>query len=638
MTKSFAALRFTFGLAVLLAVVCLVYRPGLGGAFRLDDFQNLGLLDAVDDLDTVLLFVASGAAGPGGRPVALASFLLNYASWPSDPAGFLTTNLLIHLLNGVLLIWLAFRLALRRGVAEGPAAMAALAAGALWLLHPMFASTTLYAVQRMTSLSVTFVFAGLVGYVAAREGFAGRPRAAAAGIVASIGLGTLLAVLSKENGALLPAFAWLIDAVFFGRGTVTGATEPAWLRRLRLAATRLPALAIVAYAVYKAPGLPGSYVGRDFTLGERLLTEPRVLFDYLRLLLAPARSALGLFHDDYRISRGLLDPASTVVALVAWTALIAAAVAWRRRAPMFFFAIAWFLIGHALESTVFPLELYFEHRNYLPAAGLALALPLAALGLELRLRRLAFWVGSAYVGLFAFVLFETASEWGEPGVAAYLWYQERPDSERALQSYAQSLAATRRFDALTVLFDGAVRRFPDKAAYPLQLLITRCIAGQTVAPAEIENAAAVGRRARINYAAGDSLDKLANLVIDERCHGMGKADVIALAEAFLANPQYRGNGVVAYQLYLSEARLYDSEDDFERTLASLEAARTVRDYPEIHLMIAAVLSSKGRFDEALAGLDAAYDRLSPYAPTARIWRRKIDELRRAIVKASPAKR
>jgi len=103
--------RFALGLAALLAGVWLVYAPGLNAAFRLDDFQNLGLLDQVVDLDTLLLFVTSGSAGPGGRPVALASFLLNQVAWPVDPSAFLKTNLQIHLLNGVLLAWLTLQLA-----------------------------------------------------------------------------------------------------------------------------------------------------------------------------------------------------------------------------------------------------------------------------------------------------------------------------------------------------------------------------------------------------------------------------------------------------------------------------------------------------------------------------------------------
>lgn len=626
--------HFACGLAMLLAGVWLVYAPGLDAAFRLDDFQNLGLLDQVDDLDTLLLFVTSGSAGPGGRPVALASFLLNQVAWPVDPSAFLKTNLLIHLLNGVLLAWLTLLLARRRSIAEGPASVAALAAGALWLLHPMFASTTLYAVQRMTSLSVTFVLAGLVGYVAARGVATRRPWVGAVGIVAAIGLGTTLAFFSKENGALLPALAWLVDAAFF-KGNPEA---PRWLRRLRVGMTRLPALAIVAYAAYKLPTMPAAYVGRDFTLGERLLTECRVLFDYLRLLLMPVRSSLGLFHDDYEISRSLVDPPGTLAAVVGWMALVAGAVAARRRAPLFAFAVGWFLVAHSVESSVFPLELYFEHRNYLPAAGLAMAAALAVAGLEIRLRRLAFWVGSAYVGLLSFVLFETATQWGEPGVAATLWYREHPNSERALQTYAQALAAARRFDALTVLFEDAVARFPDKAAYPLQLLITRCIAEQPVTPAELESAATVGRRARIDYAASETLDKLGTLAIDRRCEGVNNASVLMLTDAFLTNAQYRGNGVVAYQLYLSKARLYDAEGDFRRTLESLEAARSARDYPEVNLMIAAVLTAKGHYDEAVAGLDAAAARLPPYAPSSRIWRRKIGELRQAIVNYKPVKR
>src|SRR5690606_10603290 len=107
-----------------------------------------------------------------------------------------------------------------------------------------------------------------------------------------------------------------------------------------------------------------------FTLLERALTQPRVLFDYVSSLLLPWGPRLSLFRDDYPLSTGLLSPVSTALALAGWIALIGAAIALRKRIPAFSVGLGIFLVGHSLESSVFLLLIYFERRTYLPAVGL----------------------------------------------------------------------------------------------------------------------------------------------------------------------------------------------------------------------------------------------------------------------------
>ena len=133
-------------------------------------------------------------------------------------------------------------------------------------------------------------------------------------------------------------------------------------------------LAAMAYVYWSNPQwLWAGYDLRSFTLFERLLTEGRVLWFYLGLIVFPQLEHLGLYHDDIAISTGLFTPWTTLPALVglAWLAFLS----WwtRTRAPLVSFGIAWFLIGHAMESTVLPLEIAHEHRNYLPLLGILLA-------------------------------------------------------------------------------------------------------------------------------------------------------------------------------------------------------------------------------------------------------------------------
>jgi hypothetical protein len=112
------------------------------------------------------------------------------------------------------------------------------------------------------------------------------------------------------------------------------------------------------------------YATRNFSLYERLLTETRVLWDYIRWILVPDTNAYTFYYENYPLSTGLLSPLSTLFAALGIMALLVLVVVLRKRLPWLSFGIGFFLAGHALESTVIALELVFEHRNYVPSYGL----------------------------------------------------------------------------------------------------------------------------------------------------------------------------------------------------------------------------------------------------------------------------
>ena len=185
----------------------------------------------------------------------------------------------------------------------------------------------------------------------------------------------VLGLLSKENAILLPLYLAVIEWCLWRqdaqrRRTTRRRRAATWFFAVTLLAPLLVGLALFAWQ----PGLLlDGYASRPFTLGERLLTEARVLWFYVGLVLLPTPARLGLYHDDIATSTGLLEPWTTLLALDGWLVVLMAALLLRRRAPAFTFGVLWFLAGHALESTVVPLEIAHEHRNYLPSFGLLFA-------------------------------------------------------------------------------------------------------------------------------------------------------------------------------------------------------------------------------------------------------------------------
>ncbi|MBW8721239.1 MAG: pilus assembly protein PilF [Polaromonas sp.] len=349
-----------------------IYWPGLQGGFFFDDGPSILFAQGVRleklSLESIHQAFVSGGAGPSGRPVAQFSFALNYYFSGFDPFFFKATNLAIHLACG----FLVFSLALRFLTAAIPPAKqdnALIASGfvaASWLLQPIQLLAVLHVVQRMASLSAFFLLAALLLHMRGRQqgGRTGAMWMALAWVVL-----WPLSFLSKETGALFPLFVLAWEAIL--RRAASGGLD-----RFARGFVALVGLILIAGAVYVLLGrsqwLWAGYDLRPFSLLERLMTEGRILWFYLGLMVAPRIDAFGLYHDDIAISTGLFSPWTTLPAMLGLGGLVWLTWRLRKSAPLAAFGIAWFLIGHALESTVLPLELAHEHRNYLPLLGVLL--------------------------------------------------------------------------------------------------------------------------------------------------------------------------------------------------------------------------------------------------------------------------
>jgi len=69
----------------------------------------------------------------------------------------------------------------------------------------------------------------------------------------------------------------------------------------------------------------------------------------------------------------LVPAVSTVPAVLGWRAA-SAVIRRQKEGPIVAFGVLFFLGGHLLESTILPLEIAHEHRNYLPMYGILLML------------------------------------------------------------------------------------------------------------------------------------------------------------------------------------------------------------------------------------------------------------------------
>ena len=371
-----SAVRFVIGCTLLLLGV-LIYWPGLSGGFFFDDSVNIlepaGVQLKSISYESLLNVWESGTGGPLQRPISMLTFAANYYFSGFTPFWFKLTNLLIHCVNGMLVYFLGLML-LR---ATNPSTdrllsvrLVAAVVAALWAFNPIQLTSVLYVVQRMTSLSSMLVLMALILHIGARQ----RQGSSWANLViylAAWGVFLPLAVLSKETGVLFLLYVATYEGLLH-RNFAGGLDRFA---KLYLVLLGLAGIGLLLYlGLDPGHGLLGGYRDRTFTFTERILTEFRIIWTYIGLILAPSLPNFGLYHDDFVVSTGIFDPIGTAFAILGLLILLVVAWLVRTRAPIVAFGIFWFIVGHSLESTIFPLELMHEHRNYLPSFGIMLVI------------------------------------------------------------------------------------------------------------------------------------------------------------------------------------------------------------------------------------------------------------------------
>jgi tetratricopeptide (TPR) repeat protein len=576
-----------------------VYWPGLHGGFLFDDYGNLPALGSQGALihwATFWRYITSGTADPTGRPLAMLSFLLDARDWPVTPFPFKRTNLILYLLNGVLLYALLLRLGKTLAVETRRAQWAAVLGCSLWLLHPLLVSTTLYIVQREAMLVATCSLIGLLLWLHGRAQLV-QGHLAGGTAWSTLGLGgfTLLGTLAKANGALLPLYALLIEVIVLRPRQPLPSLAARRVHHLVIALfCLLPSIALLAYLLWTGIHglLTGGPVGvRPWSIGQRLLTEPRVLMDYLKLLWLPRPFTSGLFNDQFEASTSLLHPATTLTCLLAVATLISGAYWQRRKHPALALAVLFYFAGQSMESSSLPLELYFEHRNYVPALLMfwPLGLWLADLGHH---RAIKFILMAVLPLTLAGMTHARAEVWGNVRTQALIWARINPDSPRAQANAAEFEMQNGQPRVAAHQLRALLAAQPDQAQLAFNLIDAECMLGSidtgtlAVALGTMRHTPPVGTLFVRWF--GSRLP----LAMEGSCHGLDLSMLSALIDAGMQNPKLKGSGPRQDLIYL-RGRIALAKHEPDRALEDFQNALNEDVRPSFALSAAATLGASG---------------------------------------------
>ena len=577
---------------LLLLTVCL-YAIGLDSDFLLDDTANLSGLAEIEQYG-FFYYIFSGTAGPSGRPLSLLTFALQYPAWPDNPFPFKAVNLALHCANGILVWLISSRLIRPLEQDRVRRRLFVFFTTALWLLHPLQLTTVLYVVQRMTLLSALFTLAGIWAYLCYRDEVIQRPGPRAyLKLMAPVALCLLLSILAKENGILLLLYIIVIEKTLYASHGAAG------LKNGLLLVLALPLLALLVYLLRDLDGLIAGYHNRPFTLLERLLTQPSVLLAYLKNILLPVYGAFGLYHDDFPVSTGLLAPPYTLLAIAGLFLLFLAGLRYRKSAPVFGFAVLWFLAGHALEASFVNLELYFEHRNYLPSLGVLFGFNYLLLKLikRRRYRLSAGLVGLVYCALVMGAFYLEASLWSDPRLQALEWVKSHPASERALTSLAYEYADSGQYEQMIEVYTRLEQLKPDHI-YPaiVKLWLKSCAGRRAASPGAWEALLAKAKRATADsLLTMTSLDGFTADIIHGKCRPGEHENMEKLLLVMLENHNFN---FIRLFLYEFSAAVQAYQGQYDQALAYTDQALALGGRPSSYFYKIDLLRDIGRHDEA----------------------------------------
>lgn len=655
--------------AIVLVFTAGLYSQGLHGVFILDDDQNLNYLNYIEKADfwaTTAQLLSEAVASSLGRPLALLSFAFQYEAYPDNIQAFKAVNILLHLLNGCLIFSFILLLSRLLKLSTQHGLFLALCTASIWLLNPLQVSTVLYVVQRMTQLATFFSLLGLIVYLLGREAIAyNKPIRGFLLTSSGIGLGIILATLSKENGILLVLLVlvlewtvlvnytkprywslWLTIFVYFPiiilfsyltgiLGTIRHLSQDdlllysglillgailiesiiwAWVTRqkwknLFRVLFYSPIVLTILYASFNPDIIAASYSIRDFNLIERLLTQSHVLTEYIAKILLIYPIDYGLFHDDFPIARSLFSSISITVIFI--LGLIGLGIWVRKIYPFIALGILWFFAAHVLESSFIGLVLYFEHRNYLPSIGIIFTLVyifwMLLQFIPHRYKKLLMTIAALWFVASIGLTWSQINIWANPIQQAGVWASYKPESRYA-QSHAASIAV--QLDKPKIAeqyYHHMLQTFPNDTGPYMMLLLLACHFPDEVLMPDIEQEVLPQlQRQDVGTAALSSLMVLLDKW--QTCEGLNRHNMDKIFQVLLTNAQ-KAYIATVYRIY---AMFKAQTGDYMTAIDMMSQAIELKSSPSLYfLRIEWAYETK---DIALTSLylDAAYRDFNPF--------------------------
>lgn len=325
------------------AITVICYFPSLFAPFYFDDFLNIK-----NNLD-ILGFKSSLFCHVGGnRPLSYLSFYINQLIFGMNPFWFRTINILIHFINGIFILFLVRQLLDKHNFDKRNRSILSIIVVGFWLLHPVNSQSVSYIVQRMTLLSTTFIVLGFYFYLKHKS-------EEKKVYLICFFISLLVSIGFKESGFQLLILVFVFE-FFYGKKSHCFL----WFLFILI----ISIIFLMQFFNGDIVNLFFKKTAKGFSIYERLLTEPMIILDYLKVLLFPYYRNIHLFYGV-----NVIKTFKDLYFLLPFSILILFTISFSyyfRDRKFVLFLFYSFVLLLLPESSILPLDLAYQHRLYLP--------------------------------------------------------------------------------------------------------------------------------------------------------------------------------------------------------------------------------------------------------------------------------
>ncbi|MBW1849796.1 MAG: tetratricopeptide repeat protein, partial [Deltaproteobacteria bacterium] len=489
---------------IFLILIFSIYWNTLDVPFYLDDVARIQNNTSIRISNLSLNQIKNAAFGKNlsnNRPIGNITFALNYYFHKYDLVGYHILNITIHILTAFFL-FLFINITCRSNSlfnknqpseAFSTKNIALIAALLIWLVHPLNTNSVTYIIQRVNSLASMFFLLSFLLYAKGRIAqikFSGlkaerieqknqnskNAKQKEEGtynqetgvrnlkikqhylFFAGSALSWLMALGCKQTAAMLPFFILLYEWYFIQD------LNKDWLQRnLKYIISTVVLFGLIAFLYLGSDPLQKmssitDFANKEFTFTERVLTQFRVVIYYLSLFFYPHPSRLNLDHD-FPLSHSLIDPFTTLLSLIVIIGVIGVAVYFAKKERVLSFCILWYFGNLAIESSIIPLAIIFEHRTYLPSMFISLIIVML-LNRYVKIRWLKIAIPCAIIVVFSVWTYQRNNTWADKIIFWTDSAAKSPGKARPHYNLGMALAEQERMDEAINHFSTALKLKP----------------------------------------------------------------------------------------------------------------------------------------------------------------------------------
>jgi hypothetical protein len=566
-------------------IVFLVYCWGINGHFQFDDYPNIVHNERLHiknlNIESITKASLSSSSGKLRRPISMMSFSINYYFSKLNPFSYKITNLVIHIINSIGIYFLC--LLLFEGIQSKTIYIKnhhlAFLIAIAWGVHPINLTAVLYVIQRMTSLGTLFTICAIGLYLKGRKELTRGYFKQGGVYLTLVVLFGLLGTLSKENNSLLFVYIFIIECVLY-REEKHSKIYKQLILIFHTIFLFLPLSTIIIYSLNNPEWITRGYSEMPFSLYERSITELRIVWIYISWILIPNNKSLGFFHDDITLSKSLTDATLPLLAGTGHLLIIGIIfILWKtKKQPFFVLGISIFYASHLIESTILPLIITFEHRNYFGSFGLLLAIYSFLFSTKETYKKMVLLFASIYILCLMIVTTQRALTWGDGINNALVDVEHHPESAASHYELGRqySILNDDKYAQKAEIHFKKSSELNNKLADPLFALLMQSGINNTPLEKEIINKLSYRLRNSPIYASHVTwMSVISKCYLKNTC-AIKSRDITTILQAALDNSLIHNSPLKkSYYLMITANLLANSENNYKQALElSLIAANT----------------------------------------------------------------